>query len=125
MLRAKTAETADTQECQADDRREWVRFSCDVDFSCQPLAVNNESRWLGKVLNISQGGMCLVVNRRFERGTILAVEMYNNVGAVTGTMLARVVHCAPQSHSDWMIGCSFVRALPVEDLRAFVVPDVE
>lgn len=102
------------------ERRVWVRYSVDLEYTCQPLAVGGESRWLGKVLNISRGGVCLVINRRFERGTILVVELQDAAGSAAGPALARVAHCTQQGPGDWLIGCAFVRELNDEELRAFV-----
>jgi hypothetical protein len=120
MTRPKNEPEREIPCATAIERRAWVRYSCDLDFSCQPIAVGNDNRWLGRVLNLSRGGACLVVGRRFERGTILAIELQSGAQSVTGPLLARVAHCTPQSHSDWLIGCSFVRELSEEELQALV-----
>src|SRR5271166_2079984 len=57
--------------------RVWERFSCGLETSCQPLAArgDNDVCWSVRIKDVSAGGMGLVLTRRFERGTSLAIEI--------------------------------------------------
>src|SRR5437868_7404438 len=62
------------------ERRAWVRLSSERDVSCRPIAGLAEASWLGTVRDISQGGVALILKRRFEPGTGLFVEVATNTG---------------------------------------------
>ena len=53
------------------------RFVCDVPASCQPPSdwKRGGQKWLARVRDVSNGGLCLVLGRRFERGAGLAIEL--------------------------------------------------
>jgi hypothetical protein len=75
-------------------------------------------QWSGKVQNISRGGLCLVIGRRFELGTLLAIDVQGRVGDLPSrSLLARVVHVAVSPGGSWMLGCSFTNELTDEELK--------
>ncbi len=95
------------------DCRVWVRHECDLPTSCQPVAARgpDEPQWQGRIRDISAGGVGIIVVRRFERGTGLAIEL-PAVGDYPGdTLLARVVHVRQLLAGGWLLGCSFVSPL--------------
>src|SRR5262249_59360585 len=102
------AETVPSTATQTE-RRAWVRYPCNCDSACHPLAGAPGMQWLGKICNLSQGGVGLSVTRRFEVGTVLAIDMEGKPEHVLGTVLARVVHVSLQSDGDWLHGCAFTR----------------
>src|SRR5439155_24504294 len=61
-------------EPRLQERRACVRYLCHLDGSCQPVAqpATGES-WLGKLRDISSTGVKILVNRRFEVGTLLGL----------------------------------------------------
>jgi hypothetical protein len=106
------------------ERRVWVRFPCNLDTSCHPVGQSAELKWPGTVQNISQGGVCLRLNRRFECGTILTVQLQDPNGTPSGTHLARVVHLHADGHGEWLMGCAFIHELSEDELHA-LVPDAQ
>jgi hypothetical protein len=68
-----------TQQPPYRERRVWVRHACDLDSSCQPFsagtAEEEEVIWPAGTRHISQGGICLSVQRRFEPGTLLRAAL--------------------------------------------------
>jgi hypothetical protein len=102
------------------DRRACVRYPCNLDSSCQPLAARRDMQWGGKVLNISRDGLALFLGRRFEVGTILAIELQGVSGYSSGTLLARVAHLHPTEYGQWFVGCAFINPLEEDDLRALL-----
>src|SRR5262245_58951846 len=99
-----------------DERRGCVRISCERDAFCQTLSKAGQGHWFGKTVDISQSGLAVILNRRFERGTVLTIE-FDEIASI----LARVVHCRQQDR-DWLVGCEFLRALDDDDLKAIVAP---
>jgi hypothetical protein len=102
------------------ERRAFVRFGCNLDTSLRPIGHTRQDPWLGTVFNISRGGVGLVLHRRFETGTLLAIELQGRDGLSSGTLLARVAHVTPRGDAEWTVGCAFVHELSEDDLKALV-----
>lgn len=82
------------------------------------MALTRESQWPARVRNISCGGIALVLPRRFERGTLLSVEIQRIDGALAGTLLARVVHVLREADDGWVLGCELTSRLSEADLQS-------
>ena len=76
-----------------------------------------EVRWLATVQNISCTGICLQVSRRFDRGTVLAVEIEGVASSRPRRLLARVGRVDVRGPRQWLIGCKFLRPLSEEAVR--------
>lgn len=100
------------------ERRAWVRYSCDVATYCLPSVGGDEVRWESWIRDISRGGMQLVVDRRFESGTILRIEVVGNEDLPS--LLVRVIHVRSQPGGRWSLGCRFARELADKELEAFL-----
>jgi hypothetical protein len=107
------------------ERRARVRFLQSQDVYCQPKpfssADGQPTGWLGKLWNISAGGLALVVNQRFEPGTVLAIEL--GVNRAVGSIVARVVHTTVSTGGRWIIGCQFLQPLSEEDLHTLLAEE--
>jgi hypothetical protein len=103
------------------ERRAWVRFLSDQEVCCQPIAnltaAEMEFGWLGRVRDVSRGGIALILSRRFEPGTILTIEL--SIKA-KGRQLVRVVHATLETKGRWIIGCAFASILSEEELQTFL-----
>lgn len=108
------AETPLRTEC-----RVYPRHAVDVNTSCQP-AGNNEMRWEAVVRDVSQGGVRLVLRRRFERNTCLAMELPGKAGEDAYTVFVRVVHLLSLGGGTWALGCKFISELSDEELDRLV-----
>jgi hypothetical protein len=73
------------------------------------------------VKDISRGGVKLQLNRPFETGTILKVDVSNGQGERPRTLLVKVVHASPQGSGAWSLGCAFDKELTEQDLHFFQV----
>ena len=105
----------------ARELRVSERFPCDVPASCQPPSdwKHGGHKWTARLRDISAGGLCLVLGRRFERGAGLAIEVPGAGADSASTLLARVVHVRAEGGGSWALGCSFVSPLSDEELAAF------
>ena len=101
------------------ERRAWVRLSSERDVSCRPIAGLAEASWLGTVRDISQGGVALILKRRFEPGTGLFVEVATNAGELR-CLPARVVRITRERDGCWITGCAFASLLTPDELQTFV-----
>jgi hypothetical protein len=102
------------------DRRAWVRYPCNLDSNCLPLAGTRGVEWPGKIRNLSRGGLAVSLTRRFEIGTVLSIDVQGSGNGDLGTVLARVAHVAMQPDGSWLLGCAFTKLLTEEDLKALV-----
>jgi hypothetical protein len=103
------------------ERRAWVRIPTSKDVSCQPVAaataVQAETSWLGNLRNISLRGLSLVLDRRFEAGSLLIIELADNAKAGGRFWSVRVVNVTPEVKKRWIMGCEFIRPLSQEELQ--------
>src|SRR5262245_64007711 len=60
--------------------RVFERQACEVTTACRPAAAFNskEAVWSATIRDVSAGGVRLVLRRRFETGTGLAIELPGN-----------------------------------------------
>jgi serine/threonine protein kinase len=102
------------------DRRAAVRFSTNLETCCQPTCRIKERSWSGRIQDISATGVCLLLRRRFEPGTILTAELQGAAQSITKTMLVRVLRVQEQARRRWSIGCAFDRELSELELKALL-----
>src|SRR5437879_4451433 len=76
------------------DRRAFERYPIDLPTVCQPANARRarDARWSATVQNVSLGGIGLVLERRFERGTALAVELPDGDSDTFYATFVKVVH---------------------------------
>jgi PilZ domain len=103
----------------ADERRAAVRYLCNVETTCQPMAETAAKSWPARAVNISPGGISLVLDRRFEQGDILSIRLASPDGETARNLLLRVVYAKAQDDGSWRLGCAFASELGQEELRAF------
>jgi hypothetical protein len=113
----KLAQTANAPSTPAE-RRAWVRYLCNQESTCRPLAGARGVPWPGKLCDLSAGGVALRLARRFEIGAMLAIDVRGPSETVLATLFARVAHVSLQSDGGWLLGCAFTNPLNEEDIKA-------
>jgi PilZ domain len=108
------------------ERRAWVRFAIGDEVCCQPLpastAAETRTGWLGKLRDISPGGLALLLHRFFTPGSLLIVELSDKAERGACSFPVQVVHVSPEGKRRWIIGCEFIRPLSEEELQALRRP---
>jgi hypothetical protein len=106
---------------KASERRAWVRYACDLHTSCRSFGQRGHGHesWPARIGDISAGGLCLVLHRRFEPETLLLVELPDGPDS-TRSVLARVQRVDAIGREQWKLGCSLMGELGRDDLRALV-----
>jgi hypothetical protein len=108
-------------EPAGSERRAYIRFPCDLGTSCCASAGDDRTRWTARMQDISRGGARVIVDRRFEPGTILNIQVEGaEREELPPVLLARVVHVSAQSGGFWALGCRFARELNEKDLDVLV-----
>jgi hypothetical protein len=115
-------EAAPPEVLQRVECRAWERQSCDLPVACQPIGSSrsNELSWPAKIRNISVGGVGLVIERRFEPGVILFLEITPPASGSKETVMARVVHATAQAGNLWLLGCAFCSRLSPGKIQSLV-----
>lgn len=95
------------------------RQSCALPTTCQPASVSesHEMRWNATICDISQGGARLLVPRRFEKGTGLAVELPGDLERESAVVFVKVVHLHRDESGQWILGCKFVSELGEDEMQ--------
>jgi hypothetical protein len=101
----------------ASDRRLARRFSSVRSASCSPLA-ERDTVLPVKVRDVSANGIGLLSTRRFERGTILLLQLEADSDSLPPLLVGKVVHVSAVGNGDWLLGCSLTRALAQADVRS-------
>ncbi len=113
------AETGPDSSRPALECRVYERLHCEIPTACHPASLLDakEMRWRGVICDISQGGACLKLQRRFERGTGLAIELPGDGNTEPSTVFVKVVHLKPQDDGSWALGCRFVSELSDDEVH--------
>jgi hypothetical protein len=105
------------------EHRAWVRFPCEQKALCQRVATESGVFWPGKVRDISVAGLSLLLERRFDSGTLLAVTLQATPERCSQTTLVRVLRDSlVTAHPGlrWLVVCAFVRRLTDPELHALL-----
>jgi PilZ domain len=100
--------------------RVYQRLSCELPGFCKPasdLGSGNEARWSAIVRDISQGGVRLLLSRRYQPGAGLAIELPAMDGQETCTFFAKVIHVRAEAGGLWVHGCQFVSPLSLDEMK--------
>jgi len=76
-----------------------------------------------RIRDISTSGIGLAAGRRFERGTILAIEFPGNSPELPSTLIVRVVHVTRHAEENWLIGCELMRKLSDTEVQGLIQDD--
>jgi hypothetical protein len=106
------------------DRLAWVRLPTAQAVSCQAIASSTadeaETAWLGRLREISLSGLSLLLNRRFDPGTLLIIELSDKAQGRVRAVRVRVVHSISETQTRWIMVCKFVSPLNEEELQTLV-----
>jgi hypothetical protein len=120
MSSAPYREPQEINEAPAIERRAWVRYASNLETSCQDSGVLRNAGWPGKVLDISLGGVGLILRHRFPPGAPLTVDLKSPTGKTLQTISVRVMHSRPvivEGDPCWLIGCVLTRKFAEEELQ--------
>ena len=102
------------------DRRAFVRLTTDLVGSCRPAGNSRDVSWPGKLRDISNGGVGLLLQHRFRPGTTRDVDLRDPDGHALRTVQVRVMHATAILDEDrpcWLLGCAFDRPLSDEEFE--------
>jgi len=103
-----------------NDSRRWLRFPCNVETVYWTSETVPGEQRPARVINISPGGIGLVLPCTFPQGTLLRFRMPAAAAEPGREMLVRVVRAMEHAAGYWFHGCEFADRLDEEDLRALM-----
>jgi hypothetical protein len=102
-----------------EDRRLWVRRHVSIETQVTPTSGAGEPPLSARILDVSSGGIKLLVRWAFGPGDLLTVELPSRAGGPSVTVLACVAHSQLAREAEWVVGCRFSAELSEADLATF------
>jgi serine/threonine protein kinase len=102
-------------EAAGRERRKKPRVATQVGAACRPLERGPTMAWRGSLINLSETGLCLQLNRKFEPGTNLMISM-GGEKLRRRSLLARVMWVQRCSERVWRIGCNYDEPLTWQEV---------
>ncbi|MBI3407712.1 MAG: PilZ domain-containing protein [Planctomycetes bacterium] len=96
------------------DGRRWIRFPCHVETVCYTSETVPGERRSARILNVSAGGIGLLLPCQFSEGTLLQLEIPSEAARLA---LIRVIRVVEHSAGGWFLGCEFADQLGAEELQ--------
>jgi serine/threonine protein kinase len=99
------------------ERRGGKRFAVELVATCRAVVNVAGKRWPAWIIDISNTGLCLNGQRRFEPGSILDISFTLQDDDIAISELARVRWAKSTEAKSWLIGCEFVQPISDESLN--------
>jgi hypothetical protein len=115
-------DTRANKQPQGRECRVYERHGCELPTTCQPIAARSDQdiQWQATIRNVSEGGLAVVLGRRFERGAGLAIELPGTGSRPSETLLTKVMNISPLPDGKWLLGCAFVSRLSEDEVQCVV-----
>jgi hypothetical protein len=104
----------------ANDRRAAERMAVSAGTSCAFAGQVTEGIGPVKVRDVSMTGIGLILSRRVEVGSLLAITLVNSAQKLSKTVLVRVAHVTDVP-GGFLIGGTFTESLTYQELTALVM----
>jgi len=102
------------------ERRASPRFACTLETSCRLLGPRKDQT-KARVLDVSTGGVALWLNRWYDSGTFLAVDLPGEKGDLdVHPSVVKIQYAVPQGGNWWMVGAAFARNRRQEEIKALL-----
>jgi hypothetical protein len=99
----------------AHERRAWVRLNCHLETTARAGAMR-DIHWFGTITDLSRGGLCLVLQRAFQPGTRLEIELNSDQDISLAVTVVRIV----RQDGQWVVGCEMDENLTDDQLAALL-----
>jgi subtilisin-like proprotein convertase family protein len=110
-------QTAAPSESVSTSRRAWVRYRC-----AQPAQLHVPDSYRCQsvtVLDLSRGGVGLLLKTPVERGTLIHLELRDR-DDTSYELTAEVKHVAQEGDGTWRCGCEFAWTLSEAELQVLL-----
>jgi|SRR5437660_460847 len=104
-----------------DEHRARFRHRCTFEAFYRSNRCGSAVGWLADVRDISATGIGLRLNRRFDPGSMLFIELISKQDESSHLLPVTVVHATQTDDSHWVLGCTFARTLTNAELAELVL----
>jgi hypothetical protein len=98
------------------NRRENARYNTAQQAAECPVRSEDGQNHQAQVLDVSAGGVGLLMDRRFEPGSFLSVVLPTKDEEGSHRFTVRVQKCEQDTTGKWRIGCAFAHPLTDGDV---------
>jgi hypothetical protein len=103
------------------ERRAGERSPCEIGIYCRSIYQDQSAEyWPATVLDLSVSGLGLLAERRFEKGSLLFVELQDDNDHPLCSLLTRVVRYEKRPGGRWLLGCVLTSKLSEEDVQSLL-----
>ena len=95
----------------AAERRTAPRLTSSLKITCYPVGASLLERRQGRMRNVSRTGIGVLVDRAWQSGTNVMLELPIGEEESIKSVRARVIHATAQLGGTFLVGCSFEVAL--------------
>src|SRR5262245_41305634 len=100
------------------EQRAWPRSESARPLPRRIYIVDNFQPLDAWLVQVSQGGLTVLLSRPLAAETLLFIELESAPEARPVKVWATIVRCTATSDTDWLLGCEFVNRLSEAELRA-------
>jgi hypothetical protein len=101
----------------AVERRLWERLACTRPIPRRLSLEPGQDLDDGWVVDLSAGGLCVLLNTRPERGDVLSLELESHPDRPPVALRARVVRVEALPEGDWLVGCQYLAPISEETVK--------
>src|SRR5580704_5104169 len=98
------------------DRRGFDRYPCLRRPAVRLLARPSFQSYHAVVRDVAFRSIGLLVEKPFDGGTVLAIQMRSRNAGFSGILSAQVQHATQQEDGTWLLGCSLSRSLTDDEI---------
>ncbi len=101
----------------SSNRRATVRYRRTAQQAGRAFIANSSRAVDAVVVDISQGGIGIILDSHVAPETLVRVEMGGENNEMMVDLLANVAHVTPLENGRWRCGCEWVRKLTMDELQ--------
>jgi hypothetical protein len=105
---------------QQSEKRQWVRHAVGDEVTCHLQAGPAFDFWAVRVLNLSAGGISLVLDRLVPTGKVLTVELHHAGRGFSCQRPIRIIYTFKDSSGAFTVGGAFSPDLSEQDIQGLV-----
>jgi hypothetical protein len=102
------------------ERRFTERYRCCRQPVVRVLAKPSFQPYQARVFDVSLRSIGLILDRSFEAGTVLAIQLQTKHAGFSGILSAHVRHSTRQPDGSWRVGCTLSRNLTDDEFFALL-----
>ncbi len=117
MAASSPSDGAGSMDVAHSNRRATVRYRRTSQQPGRAFIANSSRAVDALVIDISLGGIGLILESHVEPDTLVRVELGGENNEMMVELLANITHVASMDKGRWRCGCEWVRKLSAEELQ--------